>query len=479
MVVEVSERDLVHSLSRSLADGAFERACARAGVAPVAAKAWTELYVRPRLVCNIYLFSALECLVPICVVYTSGYSRWVSVVHVPLIISIVALLVQYGGMWRLGPLFAKMQIAQVLIMIAAANVLMIAVTSFIGPRSLCPFSSRFLASVVFAWLSLGMNVAAKFGGMPADHPHRRDSHDGRRLISALTSTARTVDGFTDMAIVRTIMDYALLSEACFWFGRSTTCGRVAVLAYVAGALVAADWLITLILIFQGGWLRENAKRKLISLHVCGLICEIGMVLIALTTALSKAEHPDLNDEGSTATFRSQILLAAFSCLFSIITSCLSILGLGDMLVALRRISAAAPVQLAVSAVSSTARSMRRSVWHPMGTMEVVMAEQEQEQEVSDSGGHSVTRSRVTFPASARDSSPAAVHPSPHSTCSVPVQSKDSRPDEAIRPTSSMLDALCVETPQSGREHGHLPTVPTASLTDGREQEQDLTMSARA
>lgn len=89
------------------------------------------------------------------------------------------------------------------------------------------------------------------------------------------------------------------------------------------------------------------------MHITGLLCEVGMVTVALVSALSYAKHPALQTEGNAGTLHRTILLALFSCLFSAVTCWLSVSGFGKLLSTLCRLSHThtRPVRASISATS--------------------------------------------------------------------------------------------------------------------------------
>lgn len=101
------------------------------------------------------------------------------------------------------------------------------------------------------------------------------------------------------------------------------------------------------------------------MHLASLLCEIGLVMVALVSALSSLRHPSLSDEGSAWQLRRIIALAVLSCLASAVTCWMSIVGFAGVMRSLRRLSQTVPVvaSLSVNAAIRTAEYLRHLPSH--------------------------------------------------------------------------------------------------------------------
>lgn len=99
------------------------------------------------------------------------------------------------------------------------------------------------------------------------------------------------------------------------------------------------------------------------MHSVGLLCEVGMVAVALVRALSYSRHPALQTRGDAGTFRKTILLTLLSCLFSVMTCWVSIAGIGELLAHLRHLSHSRAVRMSASSLrrASHSRPVRASI----------------------------------------------------------------------------------------------------------------------
>ena len=175
-------------------------------MAPEAACGWSKLYVHPHIVCTLNLSLTFASHAIIGAAYTVGYGQFHPFVHISLSLYLCAACSNFLGMWRWGPLFATTCASRGAKLFAIVNIMFVAATSFIGPVRLRPFRSRLMATVVLSCGGVGLNIAAKFGSVPADHPQQRQDSITQPLITGFVSAARTVDVISDMSVVGSMID---------------------------------------------------------------------------------------------------------------------------------------------------------------------------------------------------------------------------------------------------------------------------------
>lgn len=188
----------------------FVRFCSCLGMAPEAAHAWANMYNRPHFVCVLNLAASFTGHSLIGVTYLIGFQQLRQIVHIPLAVYLCFISINYVGMWRWGPLFARTKVSRLSKLVAVPNLIFVSGVSIIGPAVLSPFGSRLVTTLVLSAGAVGSNIAAKFGSMATDQPQGCKCDILQPLTLAMVSSARTIDCLTDMAIIRKLLDVVCL-----------------------------------------------------------------------------------------------------------------------------------------------------------------------------------------------------------------------------------------------------------------------------
>ena len=193
------------------------------------------------------------------------------------------------------------------------------------------------------------------------------------------------------------------------------------------------------------------------MHLVSLACEIGMVMVAMVSALSNSKHPSFLNEGRSGTLHRTIALAVLSCFASVVTSWMSIVGFAGVMNSVRRISHVKPVAVGINAAARTGERLRRmsalaitSTSSPMGASSRAGA---------GSGHGSVTLGVTPLPvkASAVRFGVQQAEDSKPSNLASEIQSS------ALGRTDSFLDALCAEEEQNAPEDGRNSLLTSSPL----------------
>lgn len=123
------------------------RFCSCLGMAPEAAHSWADMYNRPHLVWSLNLAASFTGHSFVGVTYATGYhQQFRLIVHIPLAVYLCFISINYVGMWRYGPAFARTKVSRLSKLVAVPNLIVVSGVSVIGPAVLSPFGSRLVAT---------------------------------------------------------------------------------------------------------------------------------------------------------------------------------------------------------------------------------------------------------------------------------------------------------------------------------------------
>jgi hypothetical protein len=188
------------------------RLCQTLHMHPDAAAGWCMISESPRTALVIFFICSALTTVGFGGIYTLGVvgSRWYpyvllfSVVYLPLDVLFFVMF------WRYGPCFARTKFFSFAHPPCVITILSPAVISFVATDFVDPFGSKLMHTAALFATIFGVNVAAKLGRVPDEHPPQPYPSLRSPLFDAVVRTMRTMDALTDMSIIHQLVKKVLL-----------------------------------------------------------------------------------------------------------------------------------------------------------------------------------------------------------------------------------------------------------------------------
>ena len=170
---------------------------------------WSRIHVQPDTACVADIASGLIGSSVLSLLYVLGFPWPTWRVHIPAIVLLAAMQLHVGGIWCMGPTFARTKRGLLILGVACISACILIGSASLGPLKFVPFQNRVTFTV---WAAVGCLVSSWYlacGAGPGDQPSEPYTTLLTPVINSAFSTLRLMDCQTDMTFARVLWDQVL------------------------------------------------------------------------------------------------------------------------------------------------------------------------------------------------------------------------------------------------------------------------------